>query len=394
MRGEPSATAASGGGFVVMSPREVATGWPTGRSPVPDPDADLARQHPRAVLERLLLPALEHEPCLVAFSGGRDSSAVLAVATDVARRHGLSDPVPLTRRYVGDARADEAEWQELVARHLGLREWVRLDLTDDLDLLGDRAVAALRRYGQLWTPMLYVNLPMLEQARGGALLTGQGGDEVLGSHRIAPLRALADAGRRARRRDVRRAVGAAAPNVLRTWWARRRVDPSVVPPWLRPEVARAHHAALVRDRAGEPLRADRSVEWLLGMRAIQAAFHNLDLLAREHGVRLVHPLLDVSFVAAMARAWGWRGPRDRTEALRWLVGDLLPDEICARVSKATFNTALFGPASRAFVEQWDGDGVDHELVDPDALRATWESDFPHGGSFALLQQAWLRGNHS
>ena len=43
----------------------------------------------RGALEAAVLPALQRPPCLVSFSGGRDSSAVLAVAADVARRHGL-----------------------------------------------------------------------------------------------------------------------------------------------------------------------------------------------------------------------------------------------------------------------------------------------------------------
>ncbi|QBI20269.1 hypothetical protein ER308_12295 [Egibacter rhizosphaerae] len=375
--------------LVRMTPQEIATGWPTGREPVSVPDPRLAHRPPREVLEALILPALTEQPCLVGFSGGRDSSAVLAVATDLARSRGLPDPVPMTRRYPGDALADEDAWQELVIRHLGLTEWERIDVIDELDLLGERAIAALRRYGQLWPPMHYVNLWMLDHARGGAYLTGQGGDEVLGSHRLAPIRAVAGQGLRVNRRTLRRAAGAAAPNRVRGWWARRRPDPSVAPPWLRAELATAHHAAVLADHAKEPLRADRSIRWQLGFRAVGMAFRNLDLLAAERDVRVRHPLLDPSFAAAMGRTWGWRGPRDRTEALRWLVGDLLPEAVCARLSKAAFNTALFGPASRAFVEQWDGSGVDTTLVDPEELRQTWTSDFPHGGSFALLQQAWL-----
>ena len=64
------------------------------RTPAPDP-ADLwPTADPRPTLERILLGALQRAPCVVAFSGGRDSSALLAEATRVARVHGLEDPVP------------------------------------------------------------------------------------------------------------------------------------------------------------------------------------------------------------------------------------------------------------------------------------------------------------
>ena len=58
------------------------------------------------------------------FSGGRDSSAVLATATMVARKHGLNDPVPITLRCPAIEEADETASQELVIRHLGIEEWL------------------------------------------------------------------------------------------------------------------------------------------------------------------------------------------------------------------------------------------------------------------------------
>jgi asparagine synthase (glutamine-hydrolysing) len=44
-------------------------------------------------------PALASGKCLVAFSGGRESSWVLAVATEAARSHGYADPIPVTLRF-------------------------------------------------------------------------------------------------------------------------------------------------------------------------------------------------------------------------------------------------------------------------------------------------------
>ncbi len=75
---------------VTGSHREDATGAGAPGPRVPAPPAPTARE----AIERAVLPALQRQPCLVAFSGGRDSSAVLAVAALVARRPGWRSPSP------------------------------------------------------------------------------------------------------------------------------------------------------------------------------------------------------------------------------------------------------------------------------------------------------------
>lgn len=59
---------------------------------------------------------LGRPPCLLAFSGGRDSSALLAVAVSVAHREGLPLPIPLI--YPGVAGTDESSWQYMILDHL------------------------------------------------------------------------------------------------------------------------------------------------------------------------------------------------------------------------------------------------------------------------------------
>ena len=81
--------------------------------------ADDGTLSPLAALEAAILPALARPPCLVSFSGGRDSSSVLAAATRAAAREGLDPPVPVTLRLRDAPMSDEAEWQELVVRDLG-----------------------------------------------------------------------------------------------------------------------------------------------------------------------------------------------------------------------------------------------------------------------------------
>ena len=79
------------------------------------------------------------------FSGGRESSMWLAMATRYARRHGHGDPVPVTLRYPDLASPEELMLQELVVAQLGLADSARVDPDDDLDLIGPVAGAALQR---------------------------------------------------------------------------------------------------------------------------------------------------------------------------------------------------------------------------------------------------------
>lgn len=111
--------------FYRMTPLEIASGWVGGLDPPPEETSEVPA-HPLEALKAILLPALERQPCAVAFSGGRDSSAILAVAVDLARREGLPLPVPVTNVFPDAPETDELVWQELVIRHLALGEWERL----------------------------------------------------------------------------------------------------------------------------------------------------------------------------------------------------------------------------------------------------------------------------
>ena len=88
---------------------------------------------------------LQRGRCVVAFSGGRDSSAVLATLLHVARQDGFDDPVAVTARWPGDAAADESAWQEHVARELRVRRWEIITPGTDFDLLGPLARRAASR---------------------------------------------------------------------------------------------------------------------------------------------------------------------------------------------------------------------------------------------------------
>jgi asparagine synthase (glutamine-hydrolysing) len=134
------------------SPFETAAGWLYGldRGAVVSTEC---HEHPRIVLRDLLRRELLAGPCVVPFSGGRDSSMLLAVACDVAREAGLDQPTALTLVYPGHREADETTWQRQVLAHLrgrGLQPaWSQVRVDDEADVVGPLVAPLLheRRHG-------------------------------------------------------------------------------------------------------------------------------------------------------------------------------------------------------------------------------------------------------
>ncbi|MGH9105048.1 MAG: asparagine synthase-related protein [Acidimicrobiales bacterium] len=339
----------------------------------------------------MVLPALQRPPCLVDFSGGRDSSLVLAVATSLARREGLPLPVPRTRRFLSDPASKEDEWQEMVVRHLRLPDWEVAGLTGELDIVGERAQSFLRRYGLLFPAPLYVLTESLGLAQGGSRLTGEGGDEVFGERRASFVRfAIESPGRLRRRRTLKAIIRNVAPRPARSlllWYEYSKTLPCAS--WLRPGPARRVAREMALSDGNEPLQWGESLRWFLGRRVIAAHSHNVAIIAADHDVLHLDPLLDRGFVASLARCGGRYGFATRTQAMKFMAQDLLPQALLERRSKPIFNTAYFTATARSFAEGWDGSGVDDQLVDPEKLRAEWLSDLPAAPSFLLLQAAWL-----
>ncbi len=241
----------------LMSPLETATCILLGHTGSLPPSASGIRD-PRRALEHVVRDALLRPPCGVAFSGGRDSSAVLAVATHVARRDGLPPPIPITKVFPLVPSAEEGSWQETVVRHLGLDDWQRVVIHDELDLVGPLATANLIAHGVVWPPMIHGDVPVVELVRGGSVIDGEGGDEVLGVgvHRIAPVTHLLRHPRPLRRSRLRpRGRGRVACRLARPsracgvdWRTRcrgcgRAPRSSSRPQWLMPNGG----AALVRE---------------------------------------------------------------------------------------------------------------------------------------------------
>jgi asparagine synthetase B (glutamine-hydrolysing) len=382
-----------------MSQLELAGGIVFGT----DPDTPPLRDAPpgltaRVALENVMLVALLRPPCVVSFSGGRDSSAVLALAAHVARREGLPLPVPVSLRFPQCEDANEDGWQELLVRHLRLQDWTRLCFDHELDAVGPYAQAVLAQHGLLWPSNAHFHLPIVEQAPGGSLLTGFGGDELLHPggvwHRVNQVLS----GRLPlRRRDLARIAVAYGPAplrrvALRRVVLRRRLRHVSQRPWLRPDALRRVVEATLDDLVAEPVRWDVGVDvawWRQRYRRVIE--DSLARVGQMHRVTVRHPLTDGLFLAAVAHEAGRAGFVDRTVAMERLAGDLLPAEITARPTKAVLTGAFWNRHAIAFAASWDGTGVNAELVDIDALLRMWKASdqLPDARTFSLLQSAWL-----
>ncbi|WP_158273851.1 asparagine synthase-related protein [Micromonospora sp. RP3T] len=356
--------------------RDVAYGVVLGldpAAPAPAARSDPALP-PLVALERAVLPALHRPPCLVSFSGGLNSSLVLALAARVARREGLPDPVPVTWRFTDAPGAQETPWQAKIIAELDLtRQWQILQAGDDLDLVGPVARRLLTRYGQVHPPDRHLHLPIVELARGGALLTGVGGDQILAGWRRRPASLRA---RLARLGRLRTGLRARRPELL---------------PWLRPEVARQARRAFAAEQRAEPHRLAARIAWHLRRRDLSMTRVSLAAIAADHDVLAVAPLLDERFAAALAARHGRLRSPSRQELLAAIADAALPPVIIAPRRKATFDEVFLRTATRELVRAWDGSGVDDSLVDVAALRREWSRWRFDSRTAALVQQVWLAG---
>ena len=199
-------------------------------------------------------------------------------------------------------------------------------------LVGSSARASLRRHGLLWPAPAHLKGAQVEPARGGAYLTGEGGDEILGAPRIAPWVALREGDRRLSRRTLGELARAGPlPAPLRRGLLQRRARWTVqARTWLRPAAASWMVDAEVADDLSRSLRPAKDVRWLLRRRALRAAMRNIQVVASDHDVQCVHPFLDPAFVSALsglAGALRWPG---RSRMMQLLFGDFLPLPVLER----------------------------------------------------------------
>ena len=371
-----------------LIPIEIAAGQvleplTAGRTPRPPG----AGSTPRAALEVVLLRALAAGPCGVSFSGGRDSSLVLAIAAHVARREGLPDPVAVTMRH-RSVESQEDEFQKLVLDHLAITDHRVVELGDSMDAVGPTSTQLLSNHGVRFPPNAYLHDPLCHALGPGTLLTGVGGDELLGTSGGHLAQVLA--GRtRPRPRDVLSTMLALSPRPMRAHREQRAFER---PSWLTRTAADRVVRHQAWDSSRVRLRWDIAAMRYSASRTVAVFDETLRLVGRPHGVKPVNPLLDSEFVAAQSRAAGFAGHRSRTDAMRLLGGDLLPEPVLTRPTKASFGSAVWGDPFRDLVTAWNprwSMPALQEAVDPDGLRMEWNRPRPHFGTMMLAQQAWL-----
>jgi Asparagine synthase len=367
---------------------ELASGLVLGFDDVPMPPDDARR--PRHVLEDLLRECLQAAPCMVAFSGGRDSSAILAVAVHVARRDGLPLPIPLTLRYPHAAQTDECDWQHLVLDHLGLGNQEVVTVGHEHNPIGPYAAPVLRRHGAIWPMNFAPTWRMLDTARGGTLVTGEGGDDMFGRRRLTPWVGVArslGSGRLPGRGDLRAGAGELLPAGVRH---RRAVARSRgITSWLREEALHAVVDRAAADGLSYARHAGTHTRQLVTHRAMRRLIDSLQALGAEVGTSYRAPFCEPAFAASLGRSLTRFGPTNRTESMSRLFADLVPPRVMARPDKGVYNNAVFTDELQAFAASWDGSGVDPTLVDTEALRTSWRSGHVHPLTIGLLQAVWL-----
>jgi asparagine synthase (glutamine-hydrolysing) len=322
-------------------------------------------------------------------SGGLDSSAILAVAVDVARRTGtIVDPISLSFASEGDDRP----YQRVLERTLGV-SLHRMAPAEGGPFV--RASFVHDGYPRTWATTAW-ELAMTLRARergADAILVGLNGDDLfLGDLRAlvekwdggAPLAALYAATRLEtywETRPVERAwrfvldpiARRRIPDSLRPLW--RRLRERRVAPWVTREsldlIAAAERVAPDTRRPPKNVIPELATSELFMEQLDQCA-----AVEAEFGVPFRRPFLDrqlVEFVARVPRMMMLHGFRHRglfREAMR----GILPEEIRQRRTKASFEIAcvetldamggLEALADLATVERLAGEG----LVDARAFQ--------------------------
>jgi len=378
-----------------LGPLERAAGMAFGRT---KSVTALAKDHsrtPRQALEAVLVEALQRTPCVMSFSGGRDSSGLLAVAVAVARREGLPLPIPATLVFPDDEQADEGHWQQAVLDHLGLTERMIITASgDEFDAIGPLAREVLAKHGLLWPYNVHFHLPIVRQAVGGTVVTGFGGDELaLSSSTLFAERVIT----RRRPKNVRDvlAVGASVSPwptrfVGQLYATRQLID---VTPWLTPVGRTAVWAAYAGAQARSPLGWGRKLRnELWPARYVQSTLCSAQAIADPYDVRMTHPFVEPRVLQALAAHAPFTGMGGRDALVGSLFGDVLPPDVVRRTTKASFGSALWTETARDFARSWTGAGVDARFVDAEAIRRQWLDATVNAFSASLLQQGWLAVN--
>lgn len=353
-------------------------------------DPVLLPEHPPPLAEAVdavLLDALQHSPCLVSFSGGRDSSVLLCRAVHLARREGLPLPVPATLLFPGDPYAEETEWQELVIGHLGLSDWERLVMQPgELSILGPIAADFQRRHGPVWPANMHMQIPLARMARGGLVITGFDGDGLFGQW---PYEGVWRGLRRPSRellRHKRHLLGMAAPAGVRRRLLRPLAEAQLAwLPWLTAGALAEAARVFVTELAAEPAGWRRHVKWWLNRAVMGRVAWGYARIEDDTGARFCHPFVNPAVVAATAALGTGVAARGRGHLLGLVADGTAPPGVLGRATKAHFSLPMMEGIDPVLAEQ-----ADNSCVDSVALLGAWSEPLLRWGTSALVVNGWLR----
>ncbi len=289
----------------------------------------------------------------------------------------------MTLRFDDDPESNEDEWQRIVLDHLGIDHRVEIDARGRSTMTGPYAETLYRRHGLLYPANLHTHLAMALHFEGGSIITGAGGDEVFASPAEPLLRVLAG---KLRPRPAH--VASFARNSLPGREARAARTLMATHTWVRPEVRQELERRVGRAYWDAPRRYDAGLRHWVQDRYYVGLQETLAAVGQTARCSVVAPFLDHRFLASFATHAGFAGPTSRTDAMRELFGEFLPAATVSRSSKATFTAALHA-VEQEFLDEWAGEGVPLDLVDPEVLRTEWATAAPHACTSLLLQSAYF-----
>ena len=264
--------------------------------------------------------------------------------------------------------AEEAEWQERVNRHLGLREWEVRAVGATIGTASGHSTACSAPRRPLSAEHVPSD-PASSRPRAAARCSAASAATSSSHLALAQPRGPARAAQASRRsRDARRLVYVASPAGGAATMAAlgsTGLGTSVAAPRGGANRRRSWPPAHV---AEQPRSWRRWVDWFVRRRALCAPLWSLSLLAADAGTSLRHPMLDPIFLAALASAGGHLGFGDRTSAMRAMFAERCRTLCCPGATKARYSEAFWGRRTREFAARWQGGGVDDELVDSGALK--------------------------
>jgi Asparagine synthase len=343
---------------------------------------------PFELLVRMLALQLDDQPCYVEFSGGCDSSLVLSAALAACRSVGHSDPIPITFRYPELPSTDENDYQTAMLKFLGLKAEI-ISITTEFDLVGDEAQVGLRQCGVVWPAPAMARSGVMKALRPGLVISGEGGDEVLGPRRIGSLYRAATASKRLKYRSVAgNLVNALGPKAVRMSRVAQRMDLEV--PWIREPRAAAYRSEISSALASEPFRPGQFAEHYLARPHVRLGRHQLIAIAARTGHRYLAPLNEPEFVHHFGDVADSGALVDRRAVLRRYFSEHLPPLIVERTDKRYTAPVWFNKPTRDFARHWDGQTALQDVIG-DELRKHWltsDPEFVSGYSVLLVQSVW------